>query len=98
MVNTDAPETDTWIFEKETLPGWGQGDRVISSRRKNFGLYEADRLADDLSPLIDDMRALKLEVASMKAQGVYAANSAMLKGLGLVWGVGVLATAVLGFN
>lgn len=92
MLEVDAPASDEWIFEKSTMPGWGQGDKVISSRRKNFGLYEADRLADDVEPLIDELRQLKLEVAALKAQSPSsgAAGAAYLAGA-----LGVAAGAVL---
>lgn len=97
MIEVNVPESDEWIFEKETMPGWGQGDHVISSRRQNFGLYEADRLADDVAPLIEELRDLKLEMASMKAQGVYASSAAdVFKGVGLICSL-VLGTMVLGF-
>ena len=100
MLEIDAPASDEWIFEKETMPGWGQGDNVISSRRQNFGLYEADRLADDVKPLIEDLRQMKLELASMKTAGVYASSGdAIFKSIGLVWGLGAfVGTMILGFN
>jgi len=66
MLNVGDDATE-WTFEKDTMPGIGQGDYIISSRRQNFGLYEADRLADDLAPLIEEVRSLKLELATMKA-------------------------------
>jgi hypothetical protein len=70
MLELDASASDEWTFERDTVPGAGQGDRVISGRRQGFALYEADRLADDLAPLIEDLRQLKLEVASLKAASV----------------------------
>lgn len=73
MLQLDASASDDWSFEKDTMPGFGQGDYVISSRRQNFGLYEADRLADDLAPLIEEVRQLKVELASLKPT---TANSA----------------------
>merc|ERR1711966_490347 len=56
-----------WIFEKSTLPGVGQGDYVISKKRKNFVNYELGRIEGDLAPLVEEVRQLKLEMAMMKA-------------------------------
>ena len=74
MLELDASVSDEWTFEKDTIPGSGQGDRVISSRRQNFGLYEADRLADDLAPLIEEVRQLRLEVASLQAASALSSS------------------------
>ncbi len=93
MLELDASASDDWSFEKDTMPGVGQGDYVISSRRQNFGLYEADRLADDLAPLIEEVRQLKLELASLKASA-YSASGIAVGGsaaASLVIGLVVLA-------
>lgn len=88
----DATDEQEWMFEKETTPGWGQGDLVISKKRQNFALYEADRLADDIAPLMADVRKLKLELAQAKASGL----SSGAAGVSLVWGLGALVgTSVL---
>ncbi len=92
MLEVDAPASDEWIFEKDTMAGWGQGDHVISSRRKNFGLYEADRLADDVAPLIEEVRQLKLELASVKQQSSGASVVGLVSALGGV----VVGTVMLG--
>lgn len=77
-LQTDAPAEMEWFFEKSTVPGMGQGDYVISKRRKNFVLYEADSLYDDVGPLKDDIRQLKLELASMKSQSVRSSSGRAL--------------------
>ena len=93
MVDTgDAPE---WTFEKETMPGIGMGDTVISRRRQNFALYEADNLYDDVEPLKEDLRALKLELASMKAQSLGSSGAAGLLTSGVAVGLGAVAAVVL---
>ena len=96
MVDADATAEDEWIFEKETMPGLGQGDNVISSRRQNFGLYEADRLADDIVPLAEDVRQLKIELASMKTRVLTsgAAGDNMFKS-GFVLGLGAIVGAIM---
>lgn len=90
-----------WTFETSTMPGHGQGDYVISKKRQNFGLYEADRLADDLDPLAADVRALKLELAALKSgQGSTmsgATAGAMFKPV--VLGISALVgTLMIGLN
>lgn len=88
----DATEEQEWMFEKETSPGWGQGDLVISKKRQSFGLYEADRLADDIGPMMEDVRKLKLELAQTKVSGL----SSGAVGVSLVWGFGAsVGTTVL---
>jgi len=97
MVDPDADASNAWVFEKDTMPGWGQGDNMISKRRKNFGLYEADRLADDVQPLVEDIRELKLELASMKSQ-VSLSSAANVFEPGFMLGLGALVgTLVLSF-
>lgn len=98
MLKLDASESDMWVFEKDTLPGLGQGDRVISTRRQSFALYEADHIADEVDPMIEDIRMLKLELASLKAQGMQASNGCIVaKDMALA--VGALAGAfLLSFN
>ena len=97
MLELDASESDEWVFEKDTLPGLGQGDRVISTRRQNFALYEADRIADEVEPMIEDIRMLKLELASLKAQGMSASNDAGvgMNGGGMVLGIGLFVCAIV---
>ncbi len=93
MLQLDASASDDWSFEKDTMPGFGQGDYVISSRRQNFALYEADRLADDLAPLIEEVRQLKVEIASLKATAASSASGIALGGsaaASLVMGLVVL--------
>lgn len=101
MLELDASVSDEWTFEKDTIPGSGQGDRVISSRRQNFGLYEADRLADDLAPLIEEVRQLKLEVASLQAASALSSSGVATGGnraaAALVAGIVVLAGTAI-FN
>ncbi len=84
MLQLDASASDDWSFEKDTMPGFGQGDYVISSRRQNFALYEADRLADDLAPLIEEVRQLKVEIATLKATAANSASGIVLGGGGAV--------------
>lgn len=104
MLEVDADPGDEWIFEKDAIAGLGQGDRVISSRRQSFALYEADHIADEVEPMIEDIRQLKLELASLKAQGIYATNGGaaglVTKGLfATTLGFGALVgTLMLGFN
>ena len=98
MLELDASESDNWVFEKDTLPGLGQGDRVISTRRQSFALYEADHIADEVDPMIEDIRMLKLELASLKAQGMQASNGCIVA-KDMVLAVGALAGAfLLSFN
>ncbi|KAL7529171.1 hypothetical protein ACHAXR_004982 [Thalassiosira sp. AJA248-18] len=98
MLQLEAGDEYNWIFEKSTMPGYGQGDYVISQKRKNFVLYEADSLADDLDPVIKDVRALKLELASMKSQGIMSSGAADIF-KPLVLGLGALVgTVMIGFN
>lgn len=102
MLELDASASNEWTFEKDTLPGLGQGDRVISTRRQSFALYEADRIADEVDPMIEDIRMLKLELASLKAQRMTASNGARdgMGGFamkGMVVGIGFLLGAML-FN
>eukprot|EP00571_Detonula_confervacea_P013211 CAMPEP_0172298406 /NCGR_PEP_ID=MMETSP1058-20130122/1078_1 /TAXON_ID=83371 /ORGANISM="Detonula confervacea, Strain CCMP 353" /LENGTH=485 /DNA_ID=CAMNT_0013007681 /DNA_START=13 /DNA_END=1470 /DNA_ORIENTATION=+ len=89
MVESEAPASDDWIFEESTMAGWGNGDRVISKKRGSFVLYEADRIADDIVPLAEDLRQLKLEMASLKAQGVLSSGATakdVILGLGAMVG------------
>ena len=98
-LQVDATPEQEWMFEKETDPGHGQGDFVISSRRQNFGLYEADNLYDDVVPLKDELRTLKLEVANMKAQTLYAQNGSAGALKPVVWVLGaVVGTVMLGLG
>jgi len=90
-LNWDATEDQEWTFEKKTSPGWGQGDYVISKKRKSFGLYEADRLADDMQPLMEDLADLKAEMAVLKGIGL-SSGSAVVN---MAWGVGALIGAVM---
>lgn len=90
-MNWDATEDQEWTFEKKTSPGWGQGDYVISKKRKSFGLYEADRLADDMQPLMEDLADLKAEMAVLKGIGL-SSGSAVVN---MAWGVGALVGAVM---
>ena len=90
MLNLDASESENWIFEKDTMPGLGQGDRVISTRRQSFALYEADHIADEVEPMIEDIRMLKLELASLKSQ------SMQNNGAGGGVGGGVIAKGMVG--
>lgn len=90
MLKLDASESENWIFEKDTMPGLGQGDRVISTRRQSFALYEADHIADEVEPMIEDIRMLKLELASLKSQGMQ--NNGASGGLG----GGVVAKGMVG--
>jgi len=85
----DMGDGKEWTFEKDTMPGHGQDDYIISQKRKSFTLYEADRLADDIAPMAEDVRQLKLELASMKSQGVYS-NAGGVKSASLAWGLGAL--------
>ena len=106
MLEVDADPGDEWIFEKDAIAGLGQGDRVISSRRQSFALYEADHIADEVEPMIEDIRQLKLELASLKTQGMYyatnggAAAGLVAKGMfATTLGFGALVgTLMLGFN
>lgn len=82
-----------WTFEKDTMPGLGQDDYVISQKRKSFTLYEADRLADDITPMAEDIRQLKLELASMKSQRTL--NAGGVKSASLVWGLGALVGTLI---
>lgn len=83
-----------WIFEKSTLPGIGQGDYVISKKRKNYANYEVGRLDGDLSPMAEEVRELKLEIESMKVMSAAPG----LESAKLALGVGVLVgTLLLGF-
>jgi len=92
----NATVEQEWTFEKDTEPGLGQGDLVISQKRKSFELYEADRLADDVSPMMEEIQNLKLEMARMKSQRATLLSGA--KGLSIGWGLGImLGTMVLGF-
>lgn len=63
----DDGDANKWTFEVDTIPGAGQGDLVISQKRESFTLYEADRLADDVAAMQEEVRLLKLEMASMRA-------------------------------
>jgi len=90
MVEADAPASDEWTWEKKTNPGHGNGDRVISAKRGNFVLYEADRIADNIVPLAEELRQLKLEMASMQLQRATLSSGASAKdailGLGAILG------------
>lgn len=95
MVEADAPASDEWTFEKSTNPGWGNGDRVISKKRGGFVLYEADRIADDIVPMAEEMRQMKLLMASMQANALSSGAAAKGVVLGLAAMVG---GAMLGLN
>lgn len=101
MIQTEEGDAEyEWTFEKSTMPGHGQGDYVISKKRQNFGLYEADKISDDMEPLVADVRALKLELAAMKSQGVMSSGAtagAMFKPV--VLGISALVgTLMIGLN
>lgn len=67
LIDVDDPEdANAWLFETSTTPGAGQSDYVISQKRKSFTLYEVDRVADDVSDLKEQVRQLRLELASVK--------------------------------
>jgi len=98
MVDAGA-DGPAWIFEKSTLPGVGQGDYVISKKRKNFANYELGRTGGDLAPLVEEVRQLKLEMAMMKA-GELGARSAAPGMHTAKWTLGfgaLVGTWLLGF-
>mmetsp|Transcript_28210 Transcript_28210/g.58793 ORF Transcript_28210/g.58793 Transcript_28210/m.58793 type:complete len:208 (+) Transcript_28210:1377-2000(+) len=57
-----------WTFEKSTMVGLGQGNRVISMKRNSFILNEVDDVNDDVSELTQRVGQLELELASMNAK------------------------------
>ena len=92
----DSGDKHKWIFEVDTLPGIGQGDNIISQKRESFTLYEADRLADDVAAMEEEVRILKLELASMRAQlaeSSSGSNSILKSDAAL--GIGSLIAAVM---
>jgi len=95
----DAGDGPAWIFEKDTLPGIGQGDHVISVKRRSYASFDLERLGGDLSPLAEEVRQLKLEMATMQSRGLGAFSGAApgataARAAGLVAAVGA---AFLGF-
>jgi len=68
LLQVNADESYEWTFEKNTMPGFGQGDHVISMKRKGFNVNEADYLSDGVSLLTERVSQLELELASMRAQ------------------------------
>jgi len=88
--------TPEWTFEDSTDPGWGQGDYVISKKRKTFMMYEMDRLGDDAKPIAEDIRQLKLEMASLKAgTGTYSSAASLRSGLALGLGAAMMGGALI---
>ena len=90
----DAPE---WKFEKDTMVGEGAGDYVISKKRRSFGLYEADRLADEVGPLAEEVRELKLQLAELRSVQGLTVSGAGGKAVGAALGATALVAAAMGF-
>ena len=89
-----APE---WKFEKDTMVGEGAGDYVISKKRKSFGLYEADRLADDVGPLAQEVRELKLQLAELRSVQGLTVSAAGGKAVRTALGATAVVAAAMGF-
>lgn len=57
-----------WTFESNTTVGEGQGDYVISEKRRTFAEYERSELVDDVVYLKDVIQTLSENLATMQAQ------------------------------
>ena len=90
----DAPE---WKFEKDTMVGEGAGDYVISKKRRSFGLYEADRLADEVGPLAEEVRELKLQLAELRSVQGLTVSGAGDRAVGAALGATAVVAAAMGF-
>jgi hypothetical protein len=53
-----------WTFESETVPGEGQGDYVISEKRRSYGEYQRNEFARDSTHFQDEITNVRAELAT----------------------------------
>mmetsp|Transcript_16966 Transcript_16966/g.28172 ORF Transcript_16966/g.28172 Transcript_16966/m.28172 type:complete len:242 (+) Transcript_16966:449-1174(+) len=62
------PSAPTWIFEKYTSQGIGQGDYVISSKRRTYAEFKLSTLASTMAVLATENNALNSQVESLQQE------------------------------
>ena len=67
ITDPTAPE---WTFETDTIKRIGQGDYVISQKRKSYSEIEQEKLVETIEKLADQIAALQAQVNSAPGPAV----------------------------
>lgn len=67
MIATNTSATP-WTFESSTVPGEGQGDYVISEKRRSFGEYQRNEFAGDSIHLQNEITNVRAELSTEKSK------------------------------
>lgn len=76
MLEVDTPNATvpTWTFELETNPGPGQGDYVISSRRRTYAEYQLSSTTEDVEDLLQQVADLRRQIEAVNSYQAASVN------------------------